>query len=327
MTPARTQQSTAKPAGTTRKVSSARRVFALHGWLGLSLGLPLLLICLSGALAVFGHELDWLCNPAMRIRPEGPRLPLDAIYSKVQRAFPEARIVYWQLSMGSCFADELSLSPRVETSGGRETRVFVNPHTGVIQGVSGYLNVRSFLRAFHYYWFDTVTGWGFYLVAAFAFVLLGSVITGMAIYKRWWAGLFTLRLRRGRRLFFSDLHKLCGGWTLAFNFVIALSAIYYLVEWKTDWELVTPRLSAERIAQIPPNATPVPLDEQLENARHHFPSLRVANIAFPETPADPLYFDGQAAAWVVRERANKLLLDPYDGSVVFIQRGENLASG
>ena len=221
-----------EPAGTPPawRLSSARRAFALHGWLGLSLGLPLLVICLSGALAVFGHELDWLRNPAMRSQPGGPRLSLDAIHAKVQRAFPEAHIAYWQLSDGSRFADELSLQPRVANGmgGQRETRVYVSPHTGAIQGVSGYLNVRSFLRAFHYYWFDTVTGWGFFLVAAFAFVLLGSVLTGMAIYKRWWAGLFTLRMRRGRRVFFSDLHKLCGAWTLAFNFVIALTDIYYL---------------------------------------------------------------------------------------------------
>src|SRR5262245_6688786 len=123
-------------ASPTRSISTARRSFAIHGWLGLSLGLPLLVICLSGALAVFGHEIDWLLNPAMRVPPMGQRASLDAIYTNVQRAFPDAKISYWEFQTGPRFADELSLYPRETNPEGDAplTRVFVNPYTGAVQG-------------------------------------------------------------------------------------------------------------------------------------------------------------------------------------------------
>jgi uncharacterized iron-regulated membrane protein len=304
----------------------------LHGWLGLGLGLVLAIICGSGAVAVFGHEIDWLLDPALRVEPGQKRASLDALHAEVARTFPQAKIAWWQLQSGPRFADEVEIYPQYvdRDHWGEPDRVYVDPYRGVIQGAGRKLAARSFLRAFHYYWFDTRLGWGFYLVASFAFVLLGSVLTGMAIYRRWWQGLVKLRFRSGKRILFSDLHRFCGAWTLVFNFIIALTAVYYLVEWiggGHDWEKQTPVLSAERVARLPAGAARRSLDSQVATARAVFPDLRIANISLPVEPDDPLYFDGQATAWFVRERGNKLLLDPYDGMVVHQHRAEDLSVG
>jgi uncharacterized iron-regulated membrane protein len=315
-----------------RKPSALRRWFAIHSWLGLSLGLVLAIICGSGAIAVFGHEIDWLLNPALRVEPRETRASFDATLAEVKRAYPAGKIAFWSLQTGPHFADVIDVYPhyRDAETWGSSTEVYVDPGRGVIQGTAFALTARRFLRAFHYYWFDTRTGWGFYLVASFAFVLLAMVITGMRIYRRWWRGLWALRIGRGRRIFLSDLHKLCGAWTLVFNFIIVLTAIYYLVEWiggGHDWEYPTPSLAAERVAQIPPDATPLTLDAQITNARRAFPELRIGSIGLPTQPQDPLYFDGQATAWLVRNRGNKLLLDPYNGSVVHSHRAEDMPLG
>ena len=50
-------------------------LFMIHGWLGLSLGLPLFVICLSGSFAVVSHEIDWLARPFLTGRSTGKRLP------------------------------------------------------------------------------------------------------------------------------------------------------------------------------------------------------------------------------------------------------------
>src|SRR5690606_1512157 len=63
-------------------------LFAIHGWLGLSLGLPLFIICLSGSIAVLSHEIDWLFNPA--IRAHGPSYPVawQTVLEGVREEFP-----------------------------------------------------------------------------------------------------------------------------------------------------------------------------------------------------------------------------------------------
>lgn len=293
------------------------------------MGLVLAIICGSGAIAVFGHEIDWLLNPALRVEPRDSRVSFDEILTEVKRAYPTGKVAFWSMQAGSRFADVFEVYPHYVNAEewGESTEVYVDPGRGVIQGTGFALTARRFLRAFHYYWFDTRTGWGFFLVASFAFVLLGMVITGMRIYRRWWRGLFSLRFTRGRRIFLSDLHKLCGAWTLLFNLLIVVTAIYYLVEWiggGHDWEYPTPSLPAERVAQIASSASPLPLDTQIENARRAFPDLKIASIGLPAQPEDPLYFDGQASAWCVRDRGNKVLLDPYDGSVVHRHRAEDM---
>lgn len=316
---------------TPKGSSRVRQMFALHGWLGLSLGFVLSIICGSGAVAVFGHEIDWLLNSALRVTPGAQRVSLDARHAEVTRAFPEAKIAWWQLQAGPRFADEVEIYPNYVDSEnwGDSERIYVDPYRGVIQGIAWRLTARSFLRAFHYYWFDR-TGWGFYVVASFAFVLLGSVLTGMVIYRRWWSGLFRIRFSAAKRVFYSDLHRCFGAWTIVFNFIIALTAIYYLIEWiggGHDWEKQTPKLSAARVAEIRPGTPLRSIDAQLESVQRAFPTLRVANISFAIEREDPLCFDGQATGWLVRERGNKILLDPYSGAVVYQHKAEDLSVG
>src|SRR3546814_10964427 len=41
-------------------------------------------------------------------------------------------------------------------------------------------------------------------------------------------------------------------------------------------------------------------------------------------PGDPLMFIGQADAWLVRDTANAVALDPYNGEVLEVRRAEEL---
>ena len=53
--------------GNTRKI-----LYRVHSWLGLNLGLLAFVLCLTGTVAVFGPELTWLTEPALRVAPPPP---------------------------------------------------------------------------------------------------------------------------------------------------------------------------------------------------------------------------------------------------------------
>ena len=47
-------------------------LYAVHSWTGLVFAVLVFVICASGAVAVFGEELDHWANPALRTRAGAP---------------------------------------------------------------------------------------------------------------------------------------------------------------------------------------------------------------------------------------------------------------
>ena len=305
------------------KSSTNKRLYALHGWLGLNFGLILFIICLSGTFAVVSREIDWLLTPAMRVTPQSSRASYGDMYAAVRREYPDAPVRVAWAPIGSRFACEFW----VESESGETLRVYVDPYTGRVQGTSTWFNAQRFFRDFHRRFF-LYSWWGIWVVAAFGLVLLGSAASGLAFYKRWWAKLFTLRLSKGARVFGADLHRLAGVWTLLFAVVIAVTGVWYFVELPWNWwgpprppsvAVSDPDPAAER-----PAPEPRAVDRWVRRAEDTLPELEVASIWFPSRRRDPVRVQGQATAWLVRDRANKVFLHPETGDVLSHQRAENL---
>ena len=89
-------------------------------------------------------------------------------------------------------------------------RVYANPYTATVTGVTSYFNAQRFFRSLHMNLFFNAGTWGYDLVCAFAVPLLASAITALLFYKRWWV----LKWDRGPTVFWSDLHKTGGLWSL-----------------------------------------------------------------------------------------------------------------
>src|SRR5688572_31413101 len=80
----------------TRPWLSNRRLFQIHGWLGINLGLLLFIVCFSGTIATLSREIEWLVNPAVRASPPSDAAPFaswTAWYAAVQESHPAAEIL------------------------------------------------------------------------------------------------------------------------------------------------------------------------------------------------------------------------------------------
>lgn len=72
------------------KKSRSRLWFLVHSWLALPIWFFVLIVCLTGTLAVVSQEIVWLANPEIRAsKPSDSAEPLS--YSQVLASINQAR--------------------------------------------------------------------------------------------------------------------------------------------------------------------------------------------------------------------------------------------
>jgi len=311
-----------------------KKLFAFHGWLGLNLGLPLFIICLSGTFAVMSPEIDWLINPAMRASPpdkEAQPLSWGTLIDRIEEKYPSGTVAFIHVGTDrrSAYQASVAFSPR------DQRLVFIDPYSGEVKGQSTLFNVKGFFRIFHKQ-FYILSGdyWphGRVLVCAFSLVLLFSAITGLLFYKRWWRSLWTLRLGRGRRVFWSDLHRFVGVWALLFALMFAVTGLWYLTaRILEDFDLLEhdsfASLSRETLAERSPNLEPAPIDDLVAKAETAYPEFRITGVFPNARPGSGVTLIGQGPAMLVSESANQVHLDPYSGDILKIAKAHELPLG
>lgn len=301
-----------------------QRLFQLHGWAGVNLGLLLLVICLSGAVATLSSEIDWLLNPSIRATGANSHAGWAKVYESARAASEGEKILYVTAPLSTGFAYEaVTMAPDNSMR-----RIFIDPQSGEVQATGSWFNTQRFFRDFHRFLFMPL--FGRYLIYVFGLVLLFSAMTGILFYKSWYKHLFTLRFHRGTRAFWSDLHRLTGVWSVLFAIIIGGTGVWYFVEdLLYRFELMPPepaiKIEDQKLAALGPATQPLDLDELVARAHRVFPELEVQFVVPSSAPNEPVRFAGQATAWLVRERANRVMVDPFSGDMLYLQRGEDLS--
>ncbi|MBM87962.1 MAG: peptidase [Gammaproteobacteria bacterium] len=307
------------------KTQSSQVWFDWHSWLGVITGLLLFIICWGGTFAVLSFELDWLANPDQRVQAAGEAGSLEEIYQSVADAYPNASILGASAPLYTNFAAEVGIRNELNQS----RRVYVDPYTLEITGEAPRLNIQRYLRDFHRRLF---TGnFGFYLICLASFPLIGSMVTSLFFYKRWWRRFFEFKSARTVRTFVSNLHRLVGLWALWFVLIIAVTGIWYMFEQiravYVDNIFAYSDAIPAAVVPIPileyDSSTALPFQELLGIAREARPDIDIASVTLNRNGY--FYVLGQTDNLLVRNRANKIFLLPNTGEVIYNQRGEELS--
>lgn len=293
--------------------------FWLHQLFGLQLSLFLGVVCLTGTLATLSHEIEWLLWPEVRAQADGPRQTWGMQWEAARAAHPQWK--WTGIGRGGTNEESyLATVVRAEDAAGADVAVYVDPLTAQVQGRHHGVTLHAFLRGLHYYFF--VPGnLMFYAVTSLGVVLLGSLVTGLLVYRKFWRGLVRMPRRGlGSRVFWGDLHRLGGLWSTWFIAVIGVTSVWYLIERAgVDFEQPTPRLTpplmlSERVA--PDGAT---IDAWAALAERSLPGLRITSIYLPFGPTGVVTVQGQRDAWLVRDRTNAVFIDPRSHQVVGVR--------
>lgn len=215
----------------TARKNRTRLWFALHGWFALPIWLFLFFVCVTGTIATIDKEIMWLVDPTVRAgNPDNlDRKPLNQIVEGIRQQVAGAHVS--GIRFGEPF---MALEVRISTPDTPNAIAWVNPYSGAVQSVVRGINFPNFMKALHGWllmpWHGgTPIGW--YAVTGLSIPLLGSLVTGVVVYKRFWRAFFTPRLRTGSgsRVFWGDFHRLAGVWSLWFIAVMSLTGLWFLI--------------------------------------------------------------------------------------------------
>lgn len=308
----------------------------LHRWLGLGVGVLLVLIGLTGSFNVFYREVDAALNPVL-YSAAGPerKASIDDVLSAAAEADP-ARITailapdqVWPVwvVMHTHRGEEGSYPARWTT--------MVDPSNGGVLGRRDYTNSFAFTIYRLHYTLLLYPWWGRELVGAIGIVLLCSALSGLYL---WWPrnrGFWhSVSLHKGvsprRRLI--DLHNAAGFWAMPALIVIAATGIGTVFP-----NVVRPLVGL--VSTATPYPTPAvtmpPAGTQL------LPATRIVAIAQAAQPGRIIAVvnppDGLRNTWRVLFRPpgadpalrsrGAIWLDPWSGAIVHDRTSDVMSIG
>ncbi|QXH63510.1 PepSY-associated TM helix domain-containing protein [Pseudomonas azerbaijanorientalis] len=307
------------------KKSRSKIWFLVHSWLALPIWFFVLIVCVTGTLAVISQEIVWLANPPMRASQPSDDAPLLS-YQQVIEALNKAEPQTVVQSISRPDESHFALDVEVSYPDGRSVVIYVNPYSGVIQGVAPEFNFRAFTRALHGWWLVPFTNgysWGWYLVSFLGLPLLVSLVTGLVVYKRFWKGFFrpTLRIRHGARIFWGDFHRLSGIWSIWFIAVISITGTWFLIQAllfdnqiSISTEKIIPAMSREAVPLSPDGSPPprIDLDRAIEIATQKISGLQASFVSLPGNAYSHLEVGGRGWYPLMFQTAT---LNPYNGEI------------
>ena len=308
------------------QLPSKKRWLDWHSFVGVTTGMLLFVVCWSGTFATVSMELDWLLNPAMRVAEhQATSNDMLAAYQTTQDAMPQAKI----LSIDKLDSVYHPISVTIITEQKAIQHVLVDPATAEIIDTLSFLTISRFFRDFHMSLFGFY-GIGKYVVCLFSLTLLASLVTGLMFYKRWWRRFWEKPKGKESRALLSSFHRLSGLWSLWFVVVIGLTGLWYLFE-QSRLDLVdgtfsyTDSIKTASIRLPPPEqGQALPLETLVSSAIRAMPDLDIRNITLNR--GGYVYLTGQTDSLLVRDRSNKVYVDPVTGEVAYAQRASDLSA-
>jgi uncharacterized iron-regulated membrane protein len=255
-------------------------IFTTHRFIGLLLGLLLIVISLSGTCIVFQKELDqFFYRSLWQVAPQPTQVSLDVMATSVTSAQPKYPLWFIEVPEHShlsyVFNQKLTNEHRLQT--------FINPYTGEILGSRVWeFSAIGFPFTLHHDFF--MGQFGMAVVGVSGGVLLLMTITGILLWPSWRSlqkG-FNIRWRSPLPLLSYDLHRIGG----------ILSGIFFAITAITGVIIVIihflPMFNETPDTRTVPQQGAIPFSQLVQTANQALPEGNISMIEFPDSDRELL---------------------------------------
>nr|WP_178118041.1 sulfite reductase flavoprotein subunit alpha [Pseudomonas sp. WS 5413] len=315
--------SSARPSDVLKKT-----LFQLHWFFGITAGLVLALMGITGAAYSFQDEILRALNPTVLTVQKQPAgvLPPAELVRKLEATEGKAVSMLWVESESGNAARVFFTPPPGERRG--QMRYF-DPYTGDYLGDAVGQDFFGLMLQLHR--FLAMGDTGRQITGACTLILIFFCLSGL--YLRWprqvasWRAWLTLDWRKKGRSFNWDLHSVFGTWCLLFYLLAALTGLSWSYEWynKGLTRLLSDAPQNERVRNrgpAPAGPAPIANYEAIWSSIYSTagPGLSTYNIRMPPVDGQPatVYYLLQSSP---HDRAlNQINLDPATGVVKSVER-------
>ncbi|NMZ39014.1 PepSY domain-containing protein [Pseudomonas proteolytica] len=305
-----------------------KTLFQLHWFFGITAGLVLALMGITGAAYSFQDEILRALNPTVLTVEKQPAgvLPPAELVRKLETTEGKTVSMLWVESESGNAARVFFTPPAGERRG--QMRYF-DPYTGDYLGDAVGQDFFGLMLQLHR--FLAIGDTGRQITGACTLILIFFCLSGL--YLRWprqvasWRAWLTLDWRKKGRSFNWDLHSVFGTWCLLFYLLAALTGLYWSYEWysKGLTRLLSDAPQNERVRNrgpAPAGPAPVANYDAIWSSIYSTagPHLSAYNIRMPAVAGQPatVYYLLQSSP---HDRAlNQINLDPATGVVKSVER-------
>ncbi|MEM9620018.1 MAG: PepSY-associated TM helix domain-containing protein [Pseudomonadota bacterium] len=223
-----------------------KTLVAVHGWSGVSLGILLYAVLVTGMIAVLAEEIaHWSNGIVVEANPlSGTSTNATPIQDIVDKLEPLVEREYVEeVALGSTTAGALSIffhKHQTNQDGVVEeigTQFEVDPQSGEVLHTAHGTGLELFLsdedRALSRFLVSVHTElhlprpWGLILTGILGLAMLVAAISGLLMHRHLIKDLFTLRRKGNPVLVVKDAHTVAGSWGLPFAFVLAFTGSFF----------------------------------------------------------------------------------------------------
>ena len=282
-----------------RTIKLRPKIFTIHSWIGLIVGIFIAIMGLTGSGIVFMHELDHTLNPAlMHITPQEQLLSIDLIIAPVIRSHPN-------LAIDSIELPQTSSDPVVvmmKTAQGERLETYINPYTAIILGERIWeKSIVGFMHTLHYTLFAGKIGKIVVGVEGLLFLVVS--LTGMLLWTGWRRLNAGVRIRWNSPRFINfDLHNLVGFCSGLFLILLSLTGTSIVL---VQLALTPPDIATPEIVQ------PI---LQLQSV------LQTADLALPGGKISSVAFDSDGKTILLRKKLPEQQTGIFDLNTIEIDR-------
>ncbi|MEH2413561.1 PepSY-associated TM helix domain-containing protein [Nostoc sp.] len=308
-------------------------VFILHRYIGLIVGVLLIIVSLTGSLLVFTPEIDEFLFTRQfgHIIPSGQQVSIESVLDTVKGAYSKVP----ELKVQTIYTPKKPEAPyqlNLEPPEGETTEVYVNPYTGAIMGsrVSDRTFTTFTLELHEQLLADEI---GTQIMGVAALLLFILSITGIILWPGWRRLISGFKIKwknaHPKRVNF-DIHKVAGIIAAVFLALTGFTGFYLNFR-----GFVTPIIYAITLTPNPPSPVSQPiagskalsLTQLLQTADAALPDAVTTAVYLPQSPETTLYVRKKYPQEEATLGRSGVYLDQYTGEVVQLEDALNKSLG
>lgn len=295
--------------------------FHLHRYIGLAVGLLLIIVGLTGSLLVFSDEIDHflLRRQIGHIIPSGQRVSIESVLDKVKAAYsdqPDIKATFTSTIPEPDAPYQIFLS----SPNGNRTEVNVNPYTGAIMGSrNSDRTFRTLAIKLHYQLLAGETGRQILGVVALLLFILS--ITGIILWPGWRRLIsgFKIKLNAHPKRANFDIHKVAGIIAAVFLGLTGFTGFCW-----NFYDFTKPVIFAVTFTPNLPNPVSNPirgssalrLTQLLQKSDVALPDATTTYIVLPTKPEDALRVGKKLPQESWKYGYSQVYLDQYTGEII-----------